>query len=887
LAGEYKPKPETNRILNDFFLLKVLFFFPGLLIYISSVSGQTLREFKEIWVSESREYLLNNQKPLPYLQSGFYYFSRLQDNVLTEGLEAEWEKFPVSTGTPVPKSIKFDPAPKFNFEETSNHNPQFWPFYTAEKSDEDYSNSSANLPRIRKPEYISSNPIKMSFKFYGNAIAVTYDKLLSLPVAQPISAEVVLGFWKKFLVANSHHLVSQLMTYRDRLGLNDWGYFLLVKSCSNSLYPNDESGATILSWALMVRSGYDVKIGFNQLGCSILYRTSSKINGVPTVRINGTEYYVDNIISSFPITSFGANHPGATGLLHLNIDHSLNFQGEVINKKIQFPWDKKLYEFNLKYNPEVIRFLEAYPQTDPELYDEAPFSFLAKESLLKQFRPILAGMNKEEGAAFLQQFVQKTFAYRPYNDMYGHDRFMFPEELLFKSEGNDKGKSLLYAWMISNLLNQRAALIEFPGFYSVAISLDKPMDGDNFLINGRSYTIADPTFENAPIGLIMKEFYSVKPIITPLNYFTDNENQEAKIWKLATAFGAERSGTGTDFLKDESGNSYITGFFDEKSSNNSPSTPTPFIAKFDENYALVWMVKFRSDCKAFGLELKQLDRNEFYLAGSFRGELECDGNKIQSDPSDPDLFFAQFDRQGKIGWMVKSGLDDLEEETRLFYIVRFTRSGDIQSVQLANEDERTGITGFRQSTNEGLCYVASRYQTTGLDKSSEEAILNPSIRFRQNLNRMKQLGIDLTMAGLASLFNSVKNSGDQLTGVELASLIPEKMETGNITFPKLIETIQKIKLIKNYDGIVETYTVDGKPLKISSFRITSRSHLKIIPLDNNDLKIKVIDGIEYESGAINEPVNSLIIDRSTGNLIVDLGAGHLTVSKNLRRESPK
>ena len=529
----------------------------------------------------------------------------------------------------------------------------------------------------------------------------------------------------------------------------------------------------------------------------------------------------------------------------------------------------------------MIQFLESYPQTDPELYFDAPFSYPAKESLLKQFKSVLAAMKKEAGASFLQQFVQKTFAYRPYNDLFGFDRFMFPEELLFKDESNDKGKALLYAWMISHLLNQKAALVEFPGFYSVAVSLNQPMDGDNFLINGRSYSFADPTFDNAPIGLIMKEFYPLKPLIIPLKDVLESESQEARIWKNATAFGAERSGTGRDFLKDEGGNSYITGFFNEKSTYNTTS-PTPFIAKFDENNALVWMVKFRSDGKAFGLELMQLDRNEFYLAGSFRGVLECNGIRIQSDPSDPDLFFTQFNKQGEIGWMVKSGLDDLEEDTKLFYTVRFSRSGDINSVSLANEDERTGTTGFQQSTNEGLCYIASRYQTTGLDKTSKEPVPKSAVRFSQNLNRMKHLGIEQSIAGLASLFTSLVNTGDQLSGSELATLRQEKWQPGSSSFPNLTEAIQKIKLIKNFDGIIEIYAVDARPIKISSFRIANMAHFKIVPLDNNDFKIRVVDGVIYESGTISEPVNSVIIDLSTGTIFVDLGTDHQTVSKNLR-----
>ena len=844
--------------------------------------GQTIKDFKEIGVNESREYLLNNQKPLPYLQSGFHYFSHQQDNSFTEMLEHDWEKFSPIPGIHVPKSRKFDPAPQFSFEETSYHNSQFLPCFTEEPQKEESAIISEKLPRIRKPEYVTLNPLKQIFKFYGNTISVSYDRLLSLTVDHPVNNDVVVDFWKKFTVGNSEHLIGQLTAIRDRLGLNDWGYFLLVKSCSNALYPNDESGATLLNWALMVRSGFDVKIGYNQLGTSVLYRTSGKIYSIPSVKIDDFDYYIDKPIATLPVTAYEHNHAEASGSIHLNINQSLNFQGEVANKKFQFLWDKKLYEFNLKYNPEVTRFLEEYPQTDPEICFNAPFTLLSKESLLKQIKPVLATMKKEEGAAFLQQFVQKSFTYRPYNDLFGYDRFMFPEELLFRDESNDKGKSLLFAWLISNLMNQKAVLVEFPGFYSVAISLNQPMDGDNFQVKGRSYTIADPTFDNAPLGLVMKDFYPLKPLIKSLHKASEEIGEQDKIWKLALSFGAERSGAGKDYLKDESGNSYITGFLTERINKQPVQVQVPFVAKFDENNKLIWMDKLHSDAKAFGLELKQLDRNEFYLAGSFCGKIEYNGIMQQTAPTDPDLFFAQFNGQGEIEWISKSGLDELEEDAKLFYVVNFTRSGDIQNVRLANEDERTGTIGFKEGTSEGLCYIGSRYQSTGLEKASEGVIPKATTSFRHHLNRMKLLGIEPNTAYLSAFLNSINYSGIQLTTSDLASLIPEKTATGGNSIPILTETLQKINRITNNNGIIELNTVNSIPVKISPFKISARSHLKVIPMDNNDLKLKVIDGFEYESGWTKESINSFILELSTGNVVIDLGREHQIITKNLK-----
>jgi hypothetical protein len=58
----------------------------------------------------------------------------------------------------------------------------------------------------------------------------------------------------------------------------------------------------------------------------------------------------------------------------------------------------------------------------------------------------------------------------------------------------------------------------------------------------------------------------------------------------------------------------------------------------------------------------------------------------------------------------------------------------------------------------------------------------------------------------------------------------------------------------------------------------------IIPLDNNDLKINILNGIEYESGNSREKINSLVVDLSGSTIIMDIGTGHQLISKNLRHE---
>ncbi|MCE1197366.1 MAG: hypothetical protein LWW85_00230 [Marinilabiliales bacterium] len=822
--------------------------------------GQTLQDFKEIWIRESREFLLSNQKPLPYLESGFHYFSGSQDESFAGQLVNAWDKYPVSPPIFLPKPRKFETPPQF-------HNPQMLPFYAREENGSS-PDKTLHLPRWRKPGLETSALQQLNFKFYGNNLRVTIDRLLTLPASTPISPEGASEYWRKFCVANSQHLIRQLMVLRTRLGLNDWGYYKLVRILSETLYPSNQSGSLLLSWGLMIRSGFDVRIAYNQLGAGLLFPCHDRIYGMPFVTINGANYYCDKSIASFPVFTYPVAHPGANGTIRLSFSQSLRFDGELQNKKMTFEWKKKSLEFNLRFNPEIVRFYEEYPDTDPNILCTAPMTFSTEESLLRPLRKTLSGMNAEEATAFLQQFVQKSFAYHPFNDLFGYDRFIFPEELLAKDECNDKGKSLLFGWMVSHLLHAKTVLVEYPGFFSVAVSPQQPLEGDGFKMEEGIYTFVDPTFENAPMGLVMKEFIHQKPLLTKLENSAIEEAENNRIWKLATSFGAERSGSGHDILQDEAGNFYLTGFIREKRFDGT-LVPAPFVAKFDKGKSLAWVERLKCTGKAFGLELTQLDQGEIYLSGSFRGDLQINGASLHTEMSDPDIFLAQLTRSGQINWLSKAGLDELEEDAGLFYVIRFTRSGQIQRVELMNEDERVGESGFLGLDQEGLCYIGSRYQSLGMDKSPT---LTPSgnTLFQKYLKKFSQLGVDPEMAALTAALNALALPGSRLSGSELVSA---KGKNGEELLP-----MQHIKWMKNVDGIVEVNTLDGTPQPFNRLLFGNNCRIKVIPFENNDLKLIVNEGVWFDTGWGKEKVKSAILELSTGNLLVVLGEEHTLVS---------
>ena len=146
------------------------------------------------------------------------------------------------------------------------------------------------------------------------------------------------------------------------------------------------------------------------------------------------------------------------------------------------------------------------------------------------------------------------------------------------------------------------------------------------------------------------------------------------------------------------------------------------------------------------------------------------------------------------------------------------------------------------------------------------------------------MGIEKTMCTIAAICRSLSLSGNQLAGTDLLLLLQDKTQPMNALTSSQTELLQSFKLLQNRGGIIQINTVNAAPVKLSFIKFLNSSHVKILPLDNDDLKIKVIDGIEFETGTFREKINSFVLELSTGNIVFDLGREHLILSKNLNHE---
>jgi hypothetical protein len=830
--------------------------------------GQSVNELRKLWQDNTLGYFSDNQKDKLFSAADFHKYSRIRDDDFGEYLKEPWHDYAIMDPLSDEPRIHLFKKPVFNFSGLDMTPPVNLPFSGVAGFNNSGTGQIKLIPRIRKPESDEFTSVKGVFLFYGQPVSISYDKLMVMTKIMSVSEDTISGFWNSFARSNSNHLVDQLMDYRDLLGLGDWGYFQLVKAASGHICKNDRLAADLMTWALMIRSGFDVRLAFNQNTTTVLFPSENMIYFRKFIIIGQRRFYLDREMNSQLLVTYKNPFPDTDGSIDLLFNKSLNFKGKLTIRKFLYPWNNTNYEFTLRFNPEVTRFYSDYPQTDPSVYFGAPLTSTLKEDLLEQLYPLLSKMDKAEAVAFLQQFVQREFNYTTENQENDVVRGRFAEESVASKSGDDRSKSVLFSWLVRDLIHLPVVGVHFPGYYSVAVCFDKPLEGDYYFWNRKKYSLTDPTFLNAPIGVMMPELSALTAQLVDIQNADSQSDKAQDIWNQASKSGAVRGGRGQDIVFDRQGRALITGYF------NNRRSYTPFIACFSQGNSLQWIRKFEGDGKAVAFAITKVNEDEIYIAGSFQGKLVLDGASVQSF-NKPDLFIAQVNQNGDLVWMNKAGIDYSTRDESLSYMVKFDRPGDNISVQWSNEDERNIKTGFGEVSETGLRFTGSGISTPGLVPYSwTDPKTDVSGSILNECNVLIRNKCQPKVAGVMALMKMLQKPGAEITGSQLQTLLTRHNPTFQVNHPSAFSAIGQVEQLKNENGIIALRIIGNKSIVLNNLRIDDGARFSLSFFGNGDLSVSVVSGLRKVVKKVELPLNSLLIDFSSGNFVLDFDSDH-------------
>ena len=116
----------------------------------------------------------------------------------------------------------------------------------------------------------------------------------------------------------------------------------------------------------------------------------------------------------------------------------------------------------------------------------------------------IEGKDEIAAANVLINFVQTGFQYKTDGEQFGRERSLFGDESLYYPYCDCEDRAILYSILMRDLLGVKAALVYYPGHLATAICFSNgKVYGDYIEVGSDKYTICDPTYIGANVGMTM------------------------------------------------------------------------------------------------------------------------------------------------------------------------------------------------------------------------------------------------------------------------------------------------------------------------------------------------------------------------------------------------
>lgn len=380
------------------------------------------------------------------------------------------------------------------------------------------------MPPIEKPaESLESLLAKfkgegepLTWTFFDALLKVNYDKAIKEAKAEsPINETHISDFWADLSRSRYDDLLDQLKALKEQMKLNDWGFCLLLNRIAQELYPGDKNRNKLFVWFMLLKSSYDVKVGYDDHEVHLLIPAKNVIYGSPYFDMAGKKYFVvsfDNLKNhSKSVQTYRGDYPDAQKLVSLDIKICPAIRQAKEEKQLRFNYYDKEFVISVALKKDALDFYKEYPQTDYQVYFDGSLSPEAQQSLLTALTTIIKGKSEVEAANILLRFVQTAFEYKNDESQFGREKPFFAEETLFYPFSDCEDRSVLFAYLVRNLLGLDVVGLDYPGHIATAVRFSTAVKGDFFEYNGNQYIICDATFINANIGQCMPRFKGINP----------------------------------------------------------------------------------------------------------------------------------------------------------------------------------------------------------------------------------------------------------------------------------------------------------------------------------------------------------------------------------------
>lgn len=360
----------------------------------------------------------------------------------------------------------------------------------------------ADIPEIKTSE--SPWP-DLCFTFYGTDCAIPVNEALHFTL-QNTDENSVADAWVHLTENECAQLVPECLSFWELRNLCDWGYIRFVEEMAKAFFgANRINEARLMQMYILAQSGYKVRMAISGDRIVLLLPSREKIYQYSYLEIDGEKYYVlDRECGNSPLYLFDR---GLAGEQEFSL--MMNGQPDLSSTADNYA-GLQVYSVNKN----LIDFYNDYPHSaDWRIYVQASIDDGIKHGIYRMMENETEGEGIAHKVGFLLDFVQNTFEYQTDDEQFGYERPLFCDETFYYPYSDCEDRAILFATLVRELLGLEVALVDYPGHVAAAVRLDDESRGDYFLLDGVRFTICDPTYIGAGIGVTMPRYREQKATV--------------------------------------------------------------------------------------------------------------------------------------------------------------------------------------------------------------------------------------------------------------------------------------------------------------------------------------------------------------------------------------
>lgn len=359
-----------------------------------------------------------------------------------------------------------------------------------------------------------------SFSYMGTTCEVRLPKDLNIRMSGCESC-MIATIWKQLATNAMDNTIRDFLALRLKMQLCDWAYLNLIDTFAKAFCGHGNE-AVIMAAFIYSQSGYKMRLGRDCEKLYLLYGSKHGIYEKGYIVIEGINYYpLDDKVERMEISDFSFPQEQS---MSLYIENAQKFTIRPSAKRKLASEQYHDVTIDSQVNLNLIQFYNTYPSSEVngnfmtrwKMYADTPMDESVSQMLYPEIKNKIEGLSDVQAVNQILNWVQTAFQYEYDDKVWGHDRAFFAEETLYYPYCDCEDRAILFTRLVRDLLGLKCILVYYPGHLASAVCLKQQVNGDYISLDGDVYTICDPTYIGAPVGITMPEM----------------DNRSAKVIKL-------------------------------------------------------------------------------------------------------------------------------------------------------------------------------------------------------------------------------------------------------------------------------------------------------------------------------------------------------------------